>query len=171
MEIRGEKAALDEAVAEARQRELQELPRQLGLFDEEQTETAEHEQNGTALATRGPGRPLGSRNKRTDEAARFYIGLYGDPLRRGVSIASLPILAPGVLDELAKILKTDRFKAATWWASIYSATLPYLHQKLASLEVKPAGSIGGEPIPWAFSDEGELVEVSPAPLQEPQETA
>ena len=78
MDLRGEKAALDEAIAEARQRELQELPRQLGLFGEEQTETAEHEQNGTALATRGPGRPLGSRNKRTDEAARFYIGLYGD---------------------------------------------------------------------------------------------
>lgn len=73
MEIRGEKAALDEAVAEARQRELQELPRQLGLFDEEQTETAEHEQNGTAVATRGPGRPLGSRNKRTDEAATISV--------------------------------------------------------------------------------------------------
>jgi len=85
---------------------------------------------------------------------------------------ALALRAQGVThEELAKILKTDRFKVATWWASIYSATLPYLHQKLASLEVKPAGSIGGEPIPWAFSDEGELVEVSPAPLQEPQETA
>ena len=51
------------------------------------------------------GRPVGARNKRTDEGARIYMDEFGDPLRRGTHIAALdprtrrarrPGAAPGV---------------------------------------------------------------------------
>jgi hypothetical protein len=90
----------------------------------------------------------------TDEAARFYKSRFGDPLARGVEISALPILAPGVLPELAKVLGCDRFEAARWWSGIYASTLPYIHQRLATLTVKPPGSPDGEPVtlPWSFAE-------------------
>ena len=77
--------------------ELAEDLEQLDLFE------ARRPSNGApaqVVATRGPGRPVGARNKRTDEAARFYKARFGDPLARGIEISALPILANGVLVEL-----------------------------------------------------------------------
>lgn len=168
----GSKTALDEAVAAFRERELAELPTQLSLFDAgagEASAPAAGEASapaGTAVAPRGPGRPPGARNRRTDEAARIYMAELGDPLRRGVAISSLPLLAPGVVEGLSQRLNCSRLEAARWWASIYSATLPFLHQRLATLEVKPAGSPdGNDPVSWAFSD-GELIDASADPENE-----
>jgi hypothetical protein len=85
--------------------------------------------------SRGPGRPVGARNKRTDEAARFYMSRFGDPLARGVEIAAIPILAQDgrVLRELAGVLGMTRSDAAKWWASIYAATLPAMFHSLSYL--------------------------------------
>jgi hypothetical protein len=83
MEIRGATTAIDQAVADARQQELRELPEQLALFDQPALEhqpiangpiaNDEVGANGhdTQVARRGPGRPPGARNRRTDEAARI----------------------------------------------------------------------------------------------------
>jgi hypothetical protein len=178
MEIRGAKTALAEAVADARQQELRELPVQLALFDqpalEHQPIANGHEANGhDTLARRGPGRPPGARNRRTDEAARIYMAEFGDPLRRAVAISAMPILAPGVLPELAKVLGCDRITAAKWWTSTLAATLPFIHQRLATLEIKPAGSPeGGEPVRWEFSDGEQLAAeiVAVTAPDEPEET-
>jgi hypothetical protein len=83
--VPAESSALADVVREARGEELQRLAEdldQLELFE------APRLSNGAPVQVashRGPGRPVGARNKRTDEAA-------------------LPILAPGVLPELAKVL-------------------------------------------------------------------
>jgi hypothetical protein len=149
----GHKVALAEAVAEARQQE-QDLADQLDLFEQGLPRAA-----SVPIATepRGAGRPIGARNKRTDEAARFYIARFGDPLSRGVEISALPILANGgqVLLELAKILGMTRENAAKWWAGVYAATLPYIHQRLATLTVKPPGSPEGEPVSlsWSYGED------------------
>jgi hypothetical protein len=104
----GHKQALADAIAEARAEELKKFSEDLAQLDL-------FEPNGTVQSTqvsvvnggsRGPGRPVGARNKRTDEAARFYMSRFGDPLARGVEIAAIPILAQGgrVLRELASVL-------------------------------------------------------------------
>jgi hypothetical protein len=169
MEITGAKTALDAAVAEARQRELQAGPAQLGLFeaggapttDRGGAEGGENErpEGGQAVARR-MGRPPGARNRRTDEAARIYMAEFGDPLRRGVAISALPILADGVLEGLARRLGCSRLEAARWWSAIYSATMPFIHTRLAALEIKPAGSPDADPVQWSFSDEGDLIDLA-----------
>jgi hypothetical protein len=155
----GHKQALADAIVEARAEELKREQGENAQFDlfeafggVQSTQVAVV--NG---GSRGPGRPVGARNKRTDEAARFYMSRFGDPLARGVEIAAIPILAQGgrVLVELAKVLGMSRPDAAKWWASIYAATLPYTHQRLATLTVKPEGSPDGEPIPlpWSYAED------------------
>ena len=144
MPLWGEKAALDSLVAEHRARELQDAPAQSDLFE---PSTAR-----ARLPPPGHGRRWGSRNKRTDEAARIYMAEHGDPLKRGVQIAALPVLADGVLSRLADALGCSRFDAAKWWAGIYQATMPYLHTRQASLTVKPEGAPDGDPVDWLFSD-------------------
>ena len=112
-------------------------------------------------APRRAGRPVGSHNRRTDELARWYIGKNDgrDPLERGIEIAGLPILAPGILEGLAERLGCSRFDAAKFWAGVLNATLPFVHQRLAQLEVKPAGALGsGEAILWTLNARGELVD-------------
>jgi hypothetical protein len=65
------------------------------------------------------GRPPGARNKRTDEASRFYMSRAGDPLARSIEIAALPILGDGVLAEFAKLIKApSQFEAFKAWAAI-----------------------------------------------------
>jgi hypothetical protein len=156
MTDRGFKAGLAGAVEAARQQELQQLARQLDFFaDPGQAGSAPPDQSVQdapgEVAKRG--RPMGSRNKRTDAASRFYMSQFGDPLARGAQISALPILAEGVLPELAKVLGCERFEAARWWAGIYAATLPFMHQRLSTLTVRPEGSPEGEPVSWTFSEE------------------
>jgi hypothetical protein len=143
----GHKQALAAVVREARAEELRRLGEdldQLELFEAPQSPRLSNGAPAQVVATRSPGRPVGARNKSTDEAARFYKGRFlRDPLARGVEISALPILAPEVLPELAKVLGCDRFEAARWWSGVYAATMPYCHQRLATLTVKPPGSPEG----------------------------
>jgi hypothetical protein len=102
------------------------------------------------------GRPPGARNKRTDEAARLYMQRYGDPLARAIEIAAMPILADGVLARFAQqIGAPSRFEAFKAWASINASAMPFSHQRLATLTVKPAGSPDGEPVDleWSYADD------------------
>jgi hypothetical protein len=170
--------ALAEAIAEVRAEELQRErneARQFDLFEAfggvQSTQVAVV--NG---GSRGPGRPLGAHNKRTDEASRFYKSRFGDPLGRGVEIAAIPILARDgeVLGKLAQVLGMTRPDAAKWWAGIYAATLPYIHQRLATLTVKPEGSPDGEPValPWSYAEDEvlghlELTHTNPPEREEP----
>ena len=169
--------ALAEAVAAARSEELKRLAEDLGQLDLfGPAEPAQGVQVAVANGQNGqrsPGRPQDARNKRTDEAARFYMARFGDPLSRGVEIAAIPILAPGVLPELAKVLGMERADAAKWWAGVYASTLPYIRQRLATLTVKPEGSPDGEPIPlpWSYVEEEVLehLELTHNPPQREEE--
>lgn len=118
---------------------------------------------GTAVATRGPGRPPGARNRRTDTLVDFYISRHyagRDPLDMTLSVATLPILAPGVLEALAHRLGVSRHDAAKFWLSSQSAVLPYVHQRQSAIEIRPPGAPGsGNPIEWGFSEAG-LIDVT-----------
>jgi hypothetical protein len=83
-------------------------------------------------------------------------------LRRGIEIAGLPILAPGVLAGLARELEMSKADAARFWAGVLNSVLPYIHQRLSQLSVLPAGSPGsGQPIYW--SDVGAALPRAPRP--------
>jgi hypothetical protein len=92
----GHKQALADAIAEARSEELARLAADLGNVGQLDLFGAVQSTQMTVVngGSRGPGRPVGARNKRTDEAARFYMSRFGDPLSR-VEIAAIPILAQG----------------------------------------------------------------------------
>jgi hypothetical protein len=112
---------------------------------------------------RARGRPLGARNKRTDELSRWYISQNDgrDPLERGIEISGLPILAKGILEGLAERLGCTRHDAAKFWANILATTLPYTHQRQAAVEVRPPGAPGsGQPILWTLTEEGELIDAT-----------
>jgi hypothetical protein len=79
-----------------------------------------------------------------------------------------------VLGKLAQVLGMTRPDAAKWWAGIYAATLPYIHQRLATLTVKPEGSPDGEPValPWSYAEDEvlghlELTHTNPPEREEP----
>jgi hypothetical protein len=147
----GEKAALDEAVKAARERRAVEARRILAqpvepelLPPTSEDEFALTDEPG-AVVPRGRGRPPGATNKRTDAMARLYIGRHGDPLEEGVLIAAMPILDDGVLEAFADRLGCSKHEAFKAWQSVFASVMPYAHQRLAALEVAPAGSFGGDP--------------------------
>jgi hypothetical protein len=170
--------ALAEAVAEARAEELKRAAEEAGQLDLfEAPPAAQGTQVAVVNGPRGPGRPVGARNKRTDEAARIYMSRYGDPLARVIEIAGLPILANdgAVLTAFAKVIGAPgRFEAFKAWQTSARDALPYSHTRLATLTVKPAGSPDGEPValPWSFSEDEvlehlELTHSAPPPEEEP----
>jgi hypothetical protein len=156
----GYKQALVEAVAAARAEELRARTEedQLDLFGapapgvQSTHVPVANGQNGHGRM----GRPPGARNKRTDEAARLYMQGSGDPLARAIQIAGLPILADGVLAAFAQeIGAPSRFEAFKAWAAINASAMPFCHQRLATLTVKPAGSPDGEPVElnWSYAED------------------
>jgi hypothetical protein len=86
----GHKQALASAIAEARAEELQSLAEDLKQLDLFEAASVQEAQAPVVNGHRGPGRPLGSRNRRTAEASRFYMACKGDPLLFGVEISALP---------------------------------------------------------------------------------
>jgi len=79
-------------------------------------------------------------------------------------ISALPILANGVLERLRSILGFDtKGEAANFWLRVYAATLPFVHNRLATLTAEPSGEADGEPVSWTFSDSGDLVDITPNP--------
>lgn len=72
---------------------------------------------------RGPGRPPGARNKRTQEMVDYLLSRYAHPLEGLLQIAGAPV------DALARELGADRMDALKLQVSAMSAALPYVAQK------------------------------------------
>jgi class 3 adenylate cyclase len=150
------------ALAKARQQEAQELESldvQWELFQASSQAAAQ-----TVNGGRGADHPLGTRSRKTDEAAQLYMARYGDPLETGVAISALPILTDGVLEKLRKALGFDtKGEAAKFWLGVYSATLPFIHQRLVRLIAKPPGAPDVEYVSWTVSDDGNSVDLTSNP--------
>jgi hypothetical protein len=71
---------------------------------------------------------------------------YPSPLEGAVQLANAPIA------ELARDLCCSPLEAAKLKVQAMAASIPYLHQRLASVELKPAGSPDGEPVSLPYSD-------------------
>jgi hypothetical protein len=67
-------------------------------------------------------------------------------LEGAVQLANAPIA------ELARDLHCSPLEAAKLKVQAMAASIPYLHQRLASVELKPVGSPGGEPVSWPYAD-------------------
>ena len=132
--------ALAEAVAEAGAEELKRAAEEAGQLDLfEAPRTVQGTQVTVVNGHRGPGRPPGARNKRTDEASRIYMSRFGDPLDLCIEIAELPIVGSNgrVLTELTKIIGAPSgFEAFKAWQTAVRDALPYSHTRLATLTVK-----------------------------------
>jgi hypothetical protein len=162
---KGHRTALEEALeafAEVQAERAEKTGDQLDLFGEDPARLPKVAAPRSADGTYRGRRP-GARGRRTDELARFYIAQNDgrDPLERGIEIAGLPILAKGVLEGLAERIGCTRHEAAKFWASILATTLPYTHQRQATLEVRPSGSPGsGQPVLWQITQSGELFDAT-----------
>src|SRR5215472_7658299 len=148
------------AVANVHPQEVQELN---GLDDLLQVVSQAAAQTGPGNGVQGAFHPLAAR-RRIDEPVEAYVARHGDPLEVGVAISALPILAEGVLEKLRKVLGFDtRGEAAKFWLAVYSATLPFIHERLARLIGKSPGAPDLERVSWVFRGDRDLVDLSPGP--------
>lgn len=122
---------------------------QPGLFAE-----AEQQPAAPAVENRG-GRPVGARNRRTEEYARFLRARHGDPLDVATAIAARNITAAGELENLAFDLGMKPAEAADFWLRTLNAVLPYLHQRMPQAVVLNRGAPGGDRIELELVDEGD----------------
>lgn len=76
-----------------------------------------------AAVHRGPGRPAGSRNKRTEEWVDYILGRYRSPLVVLAETYSRPV------QELAKELGCTKAEAFDRQQAAARAILPYVHQE------------------------------------------
>lgn len=81
----------------------------------------EAEAAAAEVVERGAGRPKGSKNKRTEEWARFVTGVYGSPLE------ALAKVMQGGPEELARKLGIDLVDGFDRWLKVTEAVLPYVH--------------------------------------------
>lgn len=79
---------------------------------------------GDPGARRGPGRPAGARNKRTEDWVNFIVDAYGSPL---VHLAQTMVADT---KKLAKELHIKQVEAFDRQQAAAIALLPYVHQKL-----------------------------------------
>lgn len=75
------------------------------------------------IERRRAGRPVGARNKRSEDAARVAVERFGDPLLHQVAIATMPT------EELAARLGCDPLEAAELQQRAAATCLPYLHSR------------------------------------------
>jgi class 3 adenylate cyclase len=149
------------AAAKAVQQEVQKLEGLDELF--------EAVPKAIAQTRNGAGLPPRASLKTGD--AQVYMDRYGDPLEMGVAISALPILAEGVLDKLRKKLGLDtKGEAARFWLAVYSATLPFIHERLTRLIAKSPGAPDVERVSWAFRGDGDLLDLPPDPGAQEAET-
>ena len=88
----------------------------------------------TAIASNaGKGRPRGVHNHKTERWIGYLLKRYPSPLEGAVQLANAPIA------ELARDLRCSPLDAAKIKIQAMAASIPYLHQRLASVELKPAG--------------------------------
>lgn len=152
----GVKASLDAAGGAAAVREAEEARRaaegeQLALLAEENDRLDELLPLAPPPAKRGPGRPPGARNKRTQQLASYYIGRYGDPLEAllamgtgdlthtlqalaETSLATGLPLGGGGFGAAAKGLTVMELLA--FKQRCLETVLPYLHARLAPTDDK-----------------------------------
>ena len=102
----------------------------------------------TAIASNaGKGRPRGVHNHKTERWIGYLLKRYPSPLEGAVQLANAPIA------ELARDLRCSPLDAAKIKIQAMAASIPYLHQRLASVELKPAGAPGsGMPVLMSYSD-------------------
>lgn len=79
---------------------------------------------GGELRRTGPGRPRGSRNRRTQDLADYAAALGGNPIIRLIEIVATPI------DVIAATLGCKKIEAADYWRKCAEGVAPYIEQKL-----------------------------------------
>jgi len=72
---------------------------------------------------RGPGRPKGAKNRRTEEWAAYILGQYRSPLIVLAELYSMPV------DELAAELQCEKLDAVKIQKDAAAALAPYVHQR------------------------------------------
>jgi hypothetical protein len=82
------------------------------------------EEFAARIERRGPGRPPGARNKRTQEWAEFLLARNASPLEVLMQIANARV------DDLARQLGCKRLEALQEKRLAAIALVPYLHQKM-----------------------------------------
>jgi hypothetical protein len=82
----------------------------------------------------GKGRPRGVHNHKAEYWIGYLLKRYPSPLEGAIQLANAPIA------ELAQELRCSPLDAAKLKVQAMAASIPYLHQRLASVELKPAGS-------------------------------
>jgi hypothetical protein len=95
--------------------------RQFGLFGEPQTEGGKAK---LIAFHRGPGRPPGSRNKRTEKTVAFLMSRYRDPR------AVLLEIAQANVGDLAALLGCSLFEAAQEKRLCAIGVLPYVQARI-----------------------------------------
>lgn len=113
----GDQAALTLALEQA---ELDDEAEQLGLFGVPATP----EGQARAIVKRGPGRPPGSRNKRTERTVAFLLARHRDPREVLLEIAEANIA------DLAALVGCSVFEALQEKRIAAAAVLPYLAQRM-----------------------------------------
>jgi hypothetical protein len=87
-----------------------------------------------------PGTRAGIRNRRTDEWIEYFAARgYRSPLENLLALANLGV------EELSRALRCSLLEAAQIIIRCNSEAAPYLHPKLASLELRSRGEPGGRP--------------------------
>ena len=76
------------------------------------------------VAKRGPGRPVGARNKRTESLAAQVERLFGNPVMRAAALASMPV------DELAAALGCKPLEAVQEQRLWLAMMLPYVAARM-----------------------------------------
>jgi hypothetical protein len=140
-------SVLDEAVSQAEAA----APSQLALLPDDAADARE------PVDERGRGRPLGSRNRRSEEYAAVLRARYGCPLARATQIAALDILDDATVTKLALLWGCTRFQAAQMWAKINADVSPYHYQSLPRAIILNPGAPGSDAV---------LIEGRPTPADD-----
>jgi hypothetical protein len=122
-------------------------------------ETAAAREKAAVRNNAGKGRPRGVHNHKTELWIGYLLKRYPSPLEGAIQLANAPIA------ELARDLRCSPLDAAKLKVQAMAASIPYLHQRLASVELKPAGSPEGTPVFLPYSDDP--IDITP---EDPQAT-
>ncbi len=114
--MNGERAAVEAVLAEVGEEDEAE---QLGLFAPPVTEEGRRRQ----LVKRGPGRPPGARNKRTERTVQFLLARHRDPREVLLEIAGTQV------EDLAALLGCTLLEALQERRLAAVAVLPYVAQR------------------------------------------
>lgn len=111
--------AVDAALAALGDELAEDDGEQLGLFGEAQTAGGRELQ----AQRRGPGRPLGARNRRTERTVAFLLSRHRDPRQVLLEIAEANV------DDLVALLGCTRFEALQEKRLAAIGVLPYVAQR------------------------------------------